>query len=102
PIGFFPAFRRLFGAAIRLLQINAPIAQLVQRDRLAADGAAHEIAGLHNGEIVIAEPDFRLGAAWVVLVHRLSLLAPMAAGVTLVRPSAPFSSGARRAKMRPP
>src|SRR5262245_20638022 len=62
------------GAYIGLLQVDAPVFQLFQRDRDPGDGAAHERARPHDAEIAVEEPDLgfpRHGRrAIVALEHR--------------------------------
>src|SRR5258707_12245975 len=50
-----------FGAGIGLLQFDAPIFQLVERDRLAGDCAAHE--GSRTDDAIIAVEIAKLGFA---------------------------------------
>ena len=41
------------GRGIGLLQVDAPVFQLLERDRHAGHGAAHEGAGPHDAEIAV-------------------------------------------------
>src|SRR6478672_9902523 len=47
-MGLAVALERGRGVDIGLLQLDAPIAQLLERDRTPGDGAAHEIAGRYH------------------------------------------------------
>ena len=71
----FPAcisFQRCVGflrAAIGFLQIDVPIAQFVERDALAGDGAADIEALPQDGDLVVAVVDLGFRPARIVLVH---------------------------------
>ena len=52
------AFELHFGAGIGLLEIDVPIAQIVERDRRAGNGAAHIGAGLQHADFAVQKFDF--------------------------------------------
>jgi len=54
---------RHFGRGIGLLAFDAPVAQLLQADRPAGYGAAHEIALLQHLVVGVAEAQLGLAAA---------------------------------------
>ena len=60
-MGFAEALERGGGVDIGLLQLDAPIAELIERDGAAGDGAAHEVAGRHH--LHLAVEIFELGFA---------------------------------------
>ena len=53
------ALEHRFRAYIGLLPLNAPIFQLLERDRRAGDRTAHEGAGAHDAKISVKITDLR-------------------------------------------
>src|ERR1700716_2990484 len=54
------ALQHRLGPRIGLLALDAPVFQLLERDRHPGDGAAHEGAGPQHAEITVEVADFRL------------------------------------------
>src|SRR4029077_17657931 len=63
-VGLAVALQRGSGVGIGLLQLDAPIAQLIERDGAAGHGTAHEVAGRQhlNFAVEIFELGFALEA----------------------------------------
>ena len=63
-VGLAEALERRRGVDIGLLQLDAPIAQLVERDGAPGDGAAHEVAGRQHLHLAVEifEPGLALEA----------------------------------------
>ena len=63
------------GVGIGFLKLDAPVAQVGQHDRLAGDGAAHEVAGREHLELAVEEPEkllSRVQAAGAIFLGRWS------------------------------
>src|SRR5262249_31224713 len=57
-----PALQRRFGVEIGFLRFDVPVAQILERNLAARDGAHNEAALLEHLEIGVEKPD--LGLAW--------------------------------------
>src|SRR5690606_20323721 len=70
---FVQALRGDLGAGIGLLPVDAPVAQLLQRDRLARYGAEHVLARAHHAKAVGAVSELRLAIAAGIHQHAIAL-----------------------------
>ena len=57
--GFALPLHRSRRIGVGLLPVDAPVAQFVERDRLAGDGAAHVRARTDNAKIAVEKFNFR-------------------------------------------
>ena len=86
------ALHRGVGTGIGFLTVDAPVAQLVQGDRVSGDGAPHEGAGTQDAEIAVQKLDLgfaRFSGPSLVSVHEnKSLFDPLYATARAARESA--------------